>query len=197
MITCTESDAVTCVITFLASIFLGMDYGIAVGVAISLAFLFYKSLKPKIHSEVIEEPSSNLKYILIRPESGSKVLNFPSVDHVSNTVQKLSLKMKTCPLPIVLDMEKWKGCDYSAVVTMTSLVKGMRKSGKQIVFIECSEKWEGALKSAGLKDPPLTDESGLADHLKKLNQGLKPPQDADKGDENGLRLRSLNVEGSV
>jgi sodium-independent sulfate anion transporter 11 len=80
-------DLLACLITCLASILLGMEYGILVGVGISLFALLLESLKPDLQEEMRTDPSG-INYIYMQPESGIK---FPSVDHIRSRVTKLGL----------------------------------------------------------------------------------------------------------
>ena len=89
-------------------------------------------MKPEIVPELKTGEESGVKY-LIKPESG---MNFPSVDHISSTIQKLSLKHKSTRV-IVLNFSNWSAYDYTAANTLLSLLKGMKKNGKILIFADC------------------------------------------------------------
>jgi MFS superfamily sulfate permease-like transporter len=159
-------DAFACIVTFISSLFLGMEYGILVGVGISIGSLLLKSLKPELTPEVAEDNLTGIKYLYITPSNSG--VNFPSVDHISSTIQKLSLKHKKCRV-IVLDFQQWTSYDYTTANTLLSLVKGLKKNGKIFIFTHCNEEWVTVLKLAGLAHPPaLTGgKEELSEYLKK------------------------------
>ncbi len=131
---------------------LGMEYGILVGVAVSLGSLLLRSLRPKLISQIKSDALSKMDYILVQPNSHG--LYFPSVDHITNSIQKLTLKHKEIQL-IILDFSKWSCCDFTSASTLVSVYKGMEKNGKDLVFLNCSEFWINSFKIAGLENPPL------------------------------------------
>jgi len=143
--------------------------------------LLVKALKPELHPEVKEDGATGIKYLLITPSSTG--VNFPSVDHISSTVQKLSLKHKTCRV-IILDFSHWTTYDYTAANTLLSLVKGLKKNGKIFIFTNCSDDWVSVLKMAGLSHPPTVSggESELSEYLRK---NIQPVIALDLGPSDG------------
>jgi len=182
-----EIDAASCIITFISSLFLGMEYGILIGVGISIGSLLMKTLAPPLIPDIIEDPVTGIRCLYITPVHSG--VNFPSVDHISSTVQKLSLKHRSCRV-IVLDFSQWKTYDYTAATTLLSLVKGLKKNGKVFIFTHCSDEWNNALKIAGLAHPPTIQggRESLSDYLKKNIQpviALELGLDNLKADVNG------------
>lgn len=162
-------DAVACLITFISSLFLGMEYGILIGVGISIGSLLLKTLKPELIPEIRQDSSTGIQYLHIKPTSSG--VNFPSADHISSTIQKLSLKHKFCRV-IVLNFSQWTAYDYTAANTLLSLVKGLKKNGKIFIFTDCSAEWISVLKLAGLSHPPVVagGEVELSSYLKNSIQ---------------------------
>lgn len=142
---------------------IGMEYGILVGVGISIGALLLKSLRPTLSREVKCDPTTNIDYILVTPENG---LNFPSVDHITTSIQKLTVKHKECSL-IILDFSKWTVLDYTGANTFNLLSKGMKKNEKTLAFLKCSQNWIDAFKIGGMSDPPLIRDE---DHISQFIQ---------------------------
>jgi sodium-independent sulfate anion transporter 11 len=160
-----EIDLIACLVTFLASIILGMEYGIIIGVAISIGAILMKSLKPKVSEEMKTEETCSLKYFLITPESG---LLFPSVDFVRTRINKLSLKYKSVKY-FFINFEKWTQVDYTAATSLVSLLKGFENNGKAVRFINCSERWVQVLQDAGCSKPPVIAWNDVTEFIKKAN----------------------------
>lgn len=118
------------------------------GVAISVMKLLRRHLFPKVFYAEMDEPSTKLKYVLIKPNAG---LSFAGVNHVTTKVQKLVLKYKNINV-FVIDFSNWKACDYSAAVTITSLYEGLEENGKSLLFSNCNEKWIQALENVGMRN---------------------------------------------
>lgn len=80
-------DFLSCLATFVASLLLGMEYGIMLGVALSLGVLLLKSLKPGLDPELRHDPVSDIHFLYAKPDRSG--LNFPSVDYIRSSVAKL------------------------------------------------------------------------------------------------------------
>lgn len=156
--------------TFIAAMGLGMEYGILVGVGVSVGALLLKSLRPHLDLDMTYDPVTNIDYITITPENG---LNFPSVDHITTTVQKLTLKQKECRL-IIIDFTKWLVLDYTGANTFVLLSKGLKKNNKTLAFMNCNDAWINSFKIAGMSDPPLiTGEDNISKFIQDKIK-LKP-----------------------
>lgn len=146
-----EVDFLACIITFIASMAFGMEYGIIIGVGVSIGALLLRSLRPKLISQLKSDPLTKVEYILVSPSNG---LYFPSVDHITNSIQKLTVKHKDIEL-IVINFSKWSACDFTGASTLVSVYKGMKKNGKSLVFLNCSKFWINAFNTVGLENPPV------------------------------------------
>jgi sodium-independent sulfate anion transporter 11 len=164
-------EAIACLVTFVASLLLGMEYGILIGVGLSVGGLLMKTLEPEVTVEVRETSTYSMPYVLIRPQANPSGLAFPSVDYVAKRVQKAALNEGVGV--VVLDVGAWQGGgDYTAALTLLSLEKGLRKGGKALVLLDASEVWMSALKHAGGGWlPPATSLEGLEACLRDLVEG--------------------------
>ncbi|OXA64562.1 Sodium-independent sulfate anion transporter [Folsomia candida] len=166
-----KMDAIACLITFACSLFLGMEYGIVIGVCISVGGILLKSLKPELTPEIRTDSRTGINYLVITPSKSG--IHFPSIDHVSSTIQKLCLKHKSCRV-IVLNFCHWSSYDYSGASTFVSLVKGMKKNGRMLLFMNCSPEWVKVLGLAGLQNVPAIsgdkEEADLSAHLSRLDK---------------------------
>lgn len=79
-------DLFSFLVTFISSVLFGMEYGIMIGVGVSLAILLLKSLKPGLNSELRIDPGTGISFIYAKPDYG---LHFPSVDYIRTSLAKL------------------------------------------------------------------------------------------------------------
>jgi len=150
-------DAIACIVTFISSLLLGMEFGIIIGVAISLASLLYSSLRPKIDFSLLTTRSSepgvddNFPYLLITPARSSPAMTFPCVDHISSSIQKLAVKhSKKSVKVLVLDCSSWQSLDYTAATSLVSVIKGLRKNGQTLLLLNMNQSCVDVLVFAGL-----------------------------------------------
>lgn len=166
-----------------------MEYGILIGVGISVGALLLKTLKPELQPEIREDEQTGIRYLYVTPSNSG--VNFPSVDHISSTIQKLSLKHKKCRV-IVLDFCQWTTYDYTAANTLLSLVKGMKKNGKIFVFTHCNAEWVSVLKLAGMSLPPAVS-GGQAELSEYLKKNIQPVIALDLGLDSVKCVSKCNV----
>jgi hypothetical protein len=143
-------DLIACLVTFFCSILIGMEFGILIGVGLSIFVLLLKSLKPPLNPELLTDPIAGFQYLYTKPTAG---LAFPSVDHVRTSVMKLTRKHPDIYI-IVVSFEKWTTYDYTVVTALASLVKTLQKDNRSLIFVDCEEMWIDALKLGGLSDVP-------------------------------------------
>ena len=155
-------DVLTCIITFIGSVFLGMEYGIVIGVGISVAALLIQTLRPPMGPLLKVDEQTGLKYLLVKPEHG---LKFPSIDHLRTQVNKATYRYQNIRI-IVIDMERWTTWDYTAINSLVALVRGTKKIQISLIFLHCGAEWTKAFEAAGLKNPPCCgSDSHLSDFL--------------------------------
>ncbi|CAL8137914.1 unnamed protein product [Orchesella dallaii] len=171
-------DAVFCLVTYICALMLGMEYGIMIGVATSLAVLLIKLLKPQLNTQVYTDEYLKVKYVFVRPDPG---INFPSVDHIRTSITKLLRKYQEINI-IAVNFEKWPTFDYTAITALISLAKLFKKEGKVLIFVNLSAEWEEALAAAGLSDILCCAEIELIDYVRKT------------GAIEGLANKSNNVD---
>ncbi|CAG7723908.1 unnamed protein product [Allacma fusca] len=145
-------DLLCCVVTFLASSLLGMEYGIIIGVGMSVLIILLKSLRPAIKTEYRQDNGSNLNYLFMRMDQG---LSFPSVDYIQEQVIKKSRQ----DFPdfqfsvLVLESSMWTKWDYTTINAVVSLVDSVTNSDKILIFYRLPEEWIQLLSTYGLENP--------------------------------------------
>ena len=90
-----ELDLIPFTVTLLSSLFLGLEYGIIIGIGTNLLFILYNSSRPPVQIE--REKFFTREIYLVTP---SRELQFPSAEYVREKI------MKDCDcidVPIVID----------------------------------------------------------------------------------------------
>jgi anti-anti-sigma regulatory factor len=157
-------------LTFLTSVLLGMEYGIGLGVAVSLGKILFEFLSARLTSELKTDEETGLKYVVLIPLEG---LRFPTVDTLRKSVNYHALEFAQSHPVIVLDCLKWPSLDYTIAAGLVSLYKSLKKNDVHLVLQNVDPKWNRALVNAGLSPGELItaiceDESGLPNLLRKI-----------------------------
>jgi len=143
----------TSLITFVVSLFVGMEFGMMIGVGISIMQLLYNLMSAKLTYELRRDEYTNVDYILIGQSVG---LRFPSVDLIRKYINKSTLRYPST-VCVVIDCKYWTSLDFTAALGIASLTKSLRAQGKYLILLnlgEFEENWRKALVIAGL-DPNL------------------------------------------
>lgn len=146
-----------------------MEYGIIIGVAVSLALYLLRPVKIRVQWKImtvqgVEEEndqgvvtmrrpsreklaSGPIKYHLIKPEQG---FQFPSVDALRTMINKNTLRHPGVKI-VCLDCERMIAMDYTSASALSVLVKALRKTGKEMVLMNCDKEWVDMMGEVGLK----------------------------------------------
>ncbi|BFZ18037.1 hypothetical protein BsWGS_21075 [Bradybaena similaris] len=116
-------DLLSFVVTFICSLVVGIEYGILIGIGVSLLLLLYPIARPKI--------KYTWKYglLIISPVQG---LNFPGAEYLEENVLDKAVKVEK-PHGLVLNMEHMSDLDYTAVQSIKSLHVDCKLHGMQLI----------------------------------------------------------------
>ncbi|WP_296634791.1 solute carrier family 26 protein [Polaribacter sp.] len=154
--------------TFLATLFLGIEYGIAVGVGLSLIVLIYRTSKPYV-TELGKVPNSNFyrnknRFEEVVLEEDILVFRFDAqlfyanANYFRDNLEEMTLQKGTALKLIVLDAESINRVDSTGVEMLKERVRYYKKKGIIFYF-------------AGVKGPVRDDlfKSGLLEII-DINQ---------------------------
>ena len=136
-------------VTFLASLGLGMEYGILVGVGMSALIILFRSLHPAMTVEFGRDRKTGLKYLLLKPDQG---IYYPSVDFIRDTVNLHASRYDNHKF-IVLECDKWTRWDFTAANSIISLAKSLEKSGKVLILFKYHQTWTKAFDTLKASKP--------------------------------------------
>lgn len=124
-------DIIPFVTTVIACLWIGLDYGILVGIAVNLTFVFYASSRPK--TKVTHLATATHNVLLFEPNQS---LVFSSAEHFQQKVLKHSApELLTEPLPIVVIRgESVQKIDWTVAKILHQLVGQLHDRGLICVF---------------------------------------------------------------
>lgn len=134
---CNKRDLIPAFVTFLASLFAGVELGILIGTTIDLAILIYLNARPTINIEYKNISLTN--YIVIRPVAG---ILFPAVDYLRSYLTKAlsdkrhkSIENLDTLTNVVLDCEYIDKIDFTVAQSISMLAKDFRNNNCQLIML--------------------------------------------------------------
>ncbi|XP_013414887.1 LOW QUALITY PROTEIN: sodium-independent sulfate anion transporter-like [Lingula anatina] len=109
--------------TFIMSFILGIEYGILIGIGLSLMIVLYPMARPHVKM-------GSKDIMLVQPDQG---LKFPGVEYVRDKIYTRALIGET-PRSVVFDFTHVSGVDYTTVQLVERLYEDCKKHKVQIAF---------------------------------------------------------------
>lgn len=167
---CSRRDLIPALVTFLSCLFVGVELGILIGVAIDLSVLIYFNARPLM--EVEHRNQCEPAYVSVRP--GGAIF-FPAIDYLreyltKNLVQKGSNLKPQKRLPhMVLDCKHIHRIDFTAVQGINSTMKDLAKQDCRLIILHPRQDILSSMQSLA-KDPILSahSETELISILRQL-----------------------------
>ncbi|XP_046393933.1 sodium-independent sulfate anion transporter-like [Ischnura elegans] len=133
-----KRDLLSALVTFVACLLIGVEYGILVGIAVDMSFLLYSNARPKVLVEIIPDSHGTPDHILIVPSAG---LLFPAIDFIRDVVSRTEIKGKKMmskadlmSIPVVVDCKHISLADYTVKEGIEALIVDFRKNGRNLIF---------------------------------------------------------------
>ncbi|XP_058061912.1 sodium-independent sulfate anion transporter-like [Anopheles bellator] len=120
-------DILPFMVTVVACLFIGLEIGIIIGIAVNLCFPLYLASRPRITHRLINV--DNTAVLIVRPDSD---LAFSSAEYFREKI----LKLATCKVPdvILIDGEWVKFVDSTVVRNLSSIISDFRLQGRQVLL---------------------------------------------------------------
>ncbi|XP_065321453.1 sodium-independent sulfate anion transporter-like isoform X2 [Gordionus sp. m RMFG-2023] len=152
-----KMDFVVAITTLIACFFVGVEFGIILGIVLAMAFLVYPISKPHLYIELDENDANGLKYYIIKPNQS---LFYPSGEYFTETL------ISECLLEPLLEQEEDEPSETNGEIkangTIGSSIPTKNKKLSKIladVIIDCSH----------IQDFDFT----IIQELKELNKEFK------------------------
>ncbi|XP_036149375.1 sodium-independent sulfate anion transporter-like isoform X2 [Monomorium pharaonis] len=131
-------DFFVMMLTLLPCVFLGLEYGILIGIVVNLIALLYFSARPNIQTK-IEQIEGETVIIVIPEES----VAFPAAERLRANIMKLSGESEC---NVILDCTNLKRLDVTVAKNVKLLGRDLSVRGQTIVCSNCCENVNATLK---------------------------------------------------
>uniref|UniRef100_A0A182VPV4 STAS domain-containing protein n=1 Tax=Anopheles minimus TaxID=112268 RepID=A0A182VPV4_9DIPT len=130
-------DIVPFLVTVIACLFLGLEVGIVVGIAVNLCFPLYLTSRPRITHRVMNINETTV--LLVRPDSD---LAFSSAEYFREKI--LKLVHRTLPQIVLIDGEWVKFVDSTVVRNLSSTVSDIKQQQRHVLLW----RWDKHVRNA-------------------------------------------------
>lgn len=139
-------DLISFAATFILSFVLGLEYGILIGIGVSLLILLLQELRPKI---LIEERQTFLgcQYLYVRPD---RTVLFPSAERLQTKVVKSISDSETSGrlYAVLIDGVHITSVDYTMAMNMKALIDNFKKEYIEVIFVNLKPNVQKAIQGA-------------------------------------------------
>ncbi|XP_055700646.1 sodium-independent sulfate anion transporter [Phlebotomus papatasi] len=140
---CSRRELLPGAITFILSLWVGVEIGLLAGVVADLGFLVYRAARPALIVER-SETMSGVNYILVRPRYS--LLYFPAIEWVRSGISKAVKEHGKAP--VVLDCRNLHEFDFTAARGLGDLHKELAASSVSLVLLGPPKEVTTVLKGA-------------------------------------------------
>ncbi|RUS89204.1 hypothetical protein EGW08_003014 [Elysia chlorotica] len=140
-------DLIPLFVTFIGSLTIGIEYGILIGIGVSLLMLLYPIARPKV------KYTATSGALIVTPAQG---VNFPAAEHIEVKAMekaKVGGKMRH----IILNMEHLSDLDYTAIQSIKSLMADCALAGMRLILAGGMTSVREKLQTANVKNLVLVD----------------------------------------
>lgn len=132
-------------VTFFSCLGLGAEYGILVGIILSLIMLLYKAARPRIRIE--RSTAHQVEFIRIQPDQN---LFFPAIEYLRFRMNKASNFGNT--MPIVFDGSHISATDYTIAQGIKQILDDFKSRNQKIIFTNFKQEVIDLLHRMEAKD---------------------------------------------
>jgi len=126
---CSRRELLPGAITFILSLWMGVEIGLLAGVAVDVAFLVQRAARPKLLVEKNQTPRCQVEVIVVRPRYS--LLYFPAIEYVRAQIGNAMKRYGA--LPVILDCTNVSEFDYTAARGLGQLSKEL--SSRKVPFV--------------------------------------------------------------
>ncbi|XP_025270448.1 sodium-independent sulfate anion transporter isoform X1 [Camponotus floridanus] len=131
-------DFFVMMLTLIPCVFLGLEYGILIGIVVNLIALLYYSARPIIEMKI--EQIDGETVIVVIPE---EAVAFPAAERLRANIMRLSGESEC---NVILDCKNLKRIDVTVAKIIKLLAKDLSVRGQSIVCSNCCESVNATLK---------------------------------------------------
>ncbi|XP_011881298.1 PREDICTED: sodium-independent sulfate anion transporter-like [Vollenhovia emeryi] len=139
-------------LTLVPCVFLGLEYGILIGIVVNLVALLYFSARPSVRTKI--EQIEGETVIVIVPE---EAVAFPAAERLRANIMKLSGESEC---NVILDCKNLKRLDVTVAKNVKLLARDLSVRGQTIVCSNCNENVNATLKVVAPELLNVKEDSG-------------------------------------
>lgn len=132
-------DFCVMMLTLIPCVFLGLEYGILIGIVVNLIALLYFSAKPSVQTKI--EQIEGETVIIVIPE---EAIAFPAAERLRANIMKISGNSEC---NVILDCKNLKRLDVTVAKNVKLLGRDLSVRGQTIVCSNCCENVNATLKA--------------------------------------------------
>ncbi|GFO31479.1 sodium-independent sulfate anion transporter [Plakobranchus ocellatus] len=175
-----ELDLIPLVVTFIGSLTIGIEYGILVGIGVSLLMLLYPIARPKV--KYTFTPGA----LIVTPAQG---VNFPAAEYLELKAMEKAKDANGKLRHIILNMVHLSDLDYTAIQSVKSLMSDCELDGIRFIIAGGSPSVREKLQNANLKTLVLVE--SVKDALDELSLQGGPSIDGIRYAAHDLSARAV------
>jgi SulP family sulfate permease len=170
-----RADAIIMVVTFLATLFLALEFAVLSGILLSFAVYIYRSSVPRVFSVL---PDERYRHFVHQPEKPTcpqlAVLDilgdlyFGAVSHVEKAIAQ-HLAANPTQRFLLLRMHSVQQCDFSGIHALESIVRSIGDRGGGLFMVRVRQPVLDLMKTTGfwaaLGEDHFLDEDTAISHL--------------------------------
>ncbi|RXG72094.1 Sodium-independent sulfate anion transporter [Armadillidium vulgare] len=124
-------DLVPLLVTFFGCLFIGIEWGILLGIGVNLMIMLFKMATPTVRVEHATFQRSNFPYILVTPNNG---MIYPNAMHIKTAILKAGLKEGNGIFPVVVDCSYIVDFDYTSCKGLAGAMDVFIKREQPLIF---------------------------------------------------------------
>lgn len=153
-----RADAVIMILTFLATLFLHLEFAVLGGILLSFAIYIIKTSVPRVFPVLPDERFRHFVHQPQKPPCPQLAildilgdLYFGAVSHVEKAIGQ-HLAADPHPRTLLLRMYSVQQCDFSGIHALESIVRSVRERGGDVFFVRVREPVLDLIKATGFCD---------------------------------------------
>jgi SulP family sulfate permease len=150
-----RADAVIMLVTFLATLFLALEFAVLAGILLSFAVYIVRTSVPRVFSVLPDERFRHFVYQPTKPSCPQLAvldilgdLYFGAVSHVEKAVAQHQAANPTQRF-LLLRMKSVQHCDFSGIHALESIVHSVRDQGGDLFMVRVREPVLDLMKTTG------------------------------------------------
>ncbi|ESO97389.1 hypothetical protein LOTGIDRAFT_231568 [Lottia gigantea] len=167
-------DLAILIITFLSSLGIGIEYGILVGVGISVLSVLYPLARPRVAF------TSQDGFIICTPDQGMK---FPSAEYISEKIVDRA-HSGTNNRSVIFDFRHISSIDYSAVMSLRELISDLKRFNLKVAISNVQPKVSRDFDKAAIEEFQIFSNIDIASQKLSFKEKEK---------ETELELKDISV----